>query len=401
MKRTITLCLGLLGLALLPALAQTPAPAPTANTGKVHGHVTNPSGTSQNGGSVEFNGGKLSGAASKFPVDNNGDFAAEVPPGNYRLVYRAVGTPDDKESDHIDNVKVAVGGDVTADIDMSRKEYIDGLSPEQKKQLEELKKKNSEALKANEVIKNLNEDIRKTTQDIKDADNAKATATQTLGATASKADLEAKETEIKTAKFTEIETMMQRDTVAKPDASILWGYLGQAESGLKKYDQAEAAFKKALDVDTTSKKPNLSVQGLAQAGLGEVYARTGKVPEANAAYDAAAKLDPTRAGMYYKNEAVIFFQSNNPDGQAAAAQKAIDADPTQPIPYYLKGNALIQKTTLDEKTKKLVAPPGCLEAYQKYLDLQPNGTYAAEVKGILSGFSTTVDNTYKAEKKKK
>ena len=401
MKRTISLGLAVLGLALLPALAQTPAPAPTATTGKVHGHVTNPSGTSQNGGSVEFNGGKLSGAAAKFPVDANGDFSAEVPAGTYKLVYRAVGTPDDKESDHIDNVKAVVGQDVAQDIDMSRKEYIDALSPEQKKQLEDLKKHNAEALKANEVIKNLNNDIRVTTQDIKDADAARATATQTLGATASKADLDAKEAEIKTAKFTEIETMMLKDTVAKPDASILWGYLGQAETGLKKYDQAETAFKKAIDVDTASKKPNLSVQGLAQAGLGEIYARTGKVPEANTAYDNAAKLDPTRAGMYYKNEAVIFFQSNNADGQATAAQKAIDADPTQPIPYYLKGNALIQKTTLDEKTKKLVAPAGCMEAYQKYLDLQPNGTYAAEVKQIIAQFGSTVDNTYKADPKKK
>ena len=399
MKRTIALCLGVLGLALLPALAQTPAPA--SKTGKIHGHVTNPSGSSQTGGSVTFVGGSISGAAAKFPVDANGDFAAEVPPGSYKLVYRAAGTPEDKETDHIDNAKVLVGQDVLQDIDMTRKEYIDSLSPDQRKQLEELKKHNAEAMKANEVIKNINADIRQTTQDIKDADGAKATAAQTLGASASKADLDAKEAEIKTAKFTEIETMMVKDTAAKADASILFGYLGQAEAGLKKYDQAEAAFKKAIEVDVASKKPNLSVQGLAQAGLGEIYARQGKIPEANAAYDAAAKLDPTRAGMYYKNEAVIFFQANNADGQAAAAQKAIDADPAQPIPYYLKGNALIQKTTLDEKTKKLVPPPGCLEAYQKYLDLQPTGTYAAEVKSILASFSSTVDNTYKADTKKK
>ena len=52
MKRTIALCLGVLGLALLPSLAQTPAPA--ANTGKVHGHVTNPSGTAQSLGTVSL-----------------------------------------------------------------------------------------------------------------------------------------------------------------------------------------------------------------------------------------------------------------------------------------------------------------------------------------------------------
>ena len=41
MKRTISLWLGLLAFSLLPALAQTP----TAPTGKIHGHVTNPVGT--------------------------------------------------------------------------------------------------------------------------------------------------------------------------------------------------------------------------------------------------------------------------------------------------------------------------------------------------------------------
>lgn len=398
MKRNIALCLGVLGIALLAGAAQTPS-AP--NKGKIHGHVTNPSGTAQSNGTVTFLGAGISAKDGTFPVDANGDYAAEMPPGTYRLVYRAVGTPEDKESDHVDNVKVVVGQDTVQDIDMSRAEYTKDLSPEQKKQLEELKKKNSEVIKNNEVVKHINTDLGASDLDLKDVDNAKDTAIKTLGASAAKADIDAKESEIKTAKYTDIETMMLKDTAAKPDASILWGRLGQAEAGLKKYDQAESAFKKAIEVDLASKKQNLAVQGMAQAGLGEVYARTGKISDANAGYDAAAKLDPPHAAMYYKNEAVIFFQANNADAQAAAAQKAIDADPAgQPIAYYLKGNALIQKTTEDPKTHKLVAPPGCLEAYQKYLDLQPNGTYAKDVKDILASFSASIDTSYKAPKKK-
>ena len=46
-------------------------------------------------------------------------------------------------------VKVEVGQTVTQNIDMSRQEYIDKMTPDQKKQLEELKAKNAEALKAN------------------------------------------------------------------------------------------------------------------------------------------------------------------------------------------------------------------------------------------------------------
>ena len=57
MKRTISLWIGLLALAALPALAQTPAPANTAPQGKIHGHVTNPTGASQGGGNVTLMNG--------------------------------------------------------------------------------------------------------------------------------------------------------------------------------------------------------------------------------------------------------------------------------------------------------------------------------------------------------
>ncbi len=398
-------------LTLLPAIAQTPTPtAPTGTTGKLHGHITNPTGASQTGGTVTLvelgraSGPGLTGTQAdkgSFPVDANGDYSGEAAPGTYSIIYRTAGMPPDKQADKIDNVRIVVGQDTLQDVDMSRQAYIDTLPPDQKKQLEDLKKHNSEAMKANEVIKNLNADLRVVTQDIKDADSAHATAVQTLGATATKTDLDAKEAEIKTAKYTEIETLMLKDSAAKPDASILWAQLGQAQVGLKKYDEAEATYKKVLELEAASKKPNPQVQGLANSGLGEIYARQAKVPEANAAYDAAAKINPTQAAFYLKNEAVIFFQINNADAQVAAANEAIQVDPAQPILYYLKGNGLVQKTTMDPKTQKLVAPDGCLEAYQKYLDLAPTGPYATEVKGILAGFNQKIDTSYKATKTKK
>jgi tetratricopeptide (TPR) repeat protein len=407
MKRNLSLSTGLLGAgllacALLPALAQTPAqtPAPAGTTGKVHGHVTNPTGAPQAVGSVSLStdGGRTS--KYTFPVSASGDYTGDVAPGTYTVVFRQPDTPPDKMVDSFDNVKVLAGQDTAQDIDMSRKAFIDKLPPEQQKQLEELRKHNSEAMKANEVIKALNADLKITTQDIKDADAAHATAVQTLGAGAAKADIDAKELEIKTAKYTEIETLMLKDTGLKPDASILWAQLGQAQVGLKKYDDAAATFKKTIELESAAKAPKPQILGLANSGLGEVYARTGKIQEANDAYDAAAKINPTQAGFYLKNEAVIFFQTNQGDAQVAAADKAIAVDPNSAVLYYLKGNGLVQKTTMDPKTNKLVAPPGCMEAYQKYLQLAPDGPYAAEVKGILQGFNQTVDTSYKAPKKK-
>lgn len=406
MKRTLPLWLGSLALAVVPVFAQTPANVPM---GKIHGHVINPTGAPQTSGNVTLelitraaSGPGLSASKEKqavLPVDSNGEFSGDVPAGTYNLVFRQPDTPPDKQVDHIDNVKVTAGQTTEQDIDMSRQAYIDQLPPDQKKQLEELRKKNAEAMKTNEVIKRLNADLKTVAQDIKDADGASATAAQQLGSGATKQALDAKTTEIKTAKYTEIEDIMSKDSAAKPDASILWARLGQAQVGLKKYDAAETSFKKALEVESASKKPSPEVQGLSNSGLGEAYAREGKVPEAQAAFDEAVKVNPAQAGFYLKNEAVIFFQQGNSQAQVEAADKAIAADPNNALLYYLKGQGLVGNATIDPKTQKIVLPPGCAEAYQKYLELAPTGPYAADAKGILDQAGQKVSSTYKAGKK--
>ncbi|MGP8226857.1 MAG: hypothetical protein ACLQGT_11985 [Terracidiphilus sp.] len=400
MKRNLSLWLGLLAFAASPMLAQT-----SANTGKIHGHVTNPSGAPESRGTVTVvqvtkpagpGSDKLTDVAT-FQVNANGDYSGEVDHGIYKLVFRTPDMTHDREADHIDNVHIVAGEDITQDIDMTRKEYIDNLPADVRKNLEELRKKNADALKANAIIKNLNADLKTCDQDFKDVDAAHQAAVQALGATASRADLDAKEAEIKNAKYTEIETLMLKDTAAKPDASVLWAQLAQAQLGLKKFDEAEVNYKKVLELDTASKKPNPQVQGAAYAGLGEIYALTGKVPEANAAYDSAAKSNPPGA-TYLKNEAVIFSNAGNGDASAAAADEAIKADPTQALPYYLKGQGLIQKATIDPATGKMILPPGCAEAYQKYLELAPNGIYAADVKAILAEATQTHNTAYGTDK---
>jgi tetratricopeptide (TPR) repeat protein len=393
---------GLLALALVPANAQqAPAPAENAaNTGKIHGKVINPTGQPQGGGTVNLSTDGGVTLKYAFPVSETGDFSGSAPAGTYMLVYRAADTPAGKMVDSIRGVKITVGEDTAQDDDMSRQEYIDKMSPDQKKQLEDLRKANAEALKANSVINQLNADLKVVGQDKHDVDSAIATATQTLGASASKSDIASKTAEIKTAKYTDIQTLMTKDTGLKPDEALLWVNLGYGQGGLKNYDDAIASYKKAIDLESASKKPRPAVLGLAEAGLGEVYARTGKVPEANAAYDAAAKADPANAALHLRNQAVIFFQENNGPAQVAAADDAIKIDPNQAILYYIKGQGLIQNATVDPKTSRIVLPPDCTAAYQKYLDLAPNGPYATEVAGILQQAGEKINSSYKAPKSK-
>jgi len=259
MKRTISLFAGILAVALVPALAQQPAAAPAtaaADNGKVHGHITNPTGAPQNGGTVEFRqvihaasgpGLKATEAGQgTFTVDANGDYSGQVPAGNYTVIYRSPEMPQDKQADQLENVTVVAGKDNASDLDMSRAEYIEKLPEDQKKQLQELRSKNAEAMKANEVIKNLNADLKVVGQDLKDADTAHAAAAQQLGASAAKADVDAKTTEIKTAKYTDVETLMTKDAQMRPTEPVLWAYLAQAQAGMKKYDDAETSYKKAI-----------------------------------------------------------------------------------------------------------------------------------------------------------
>lgn len=288
---------------------------------------------------------------------------------------------------------------------MTRKAFMDKLSPADRKLAEDFRKQNSD-------VKKISNDLRVSSQNIKDADSARQAAKLALGDSASREDLDAKETEIKVAKFSEVETLMLNDTAIKTDISALWDELGQAQLGLakakgdtQKYNDAEASYKKALAVEATAKKPSLQNQGAAQSGLGEIYARTGKVPEANAAYEAAAKINPAGAATYLTNEAAIFINAGNGDAAAAAADAAIKADPKQPLPYYLKGQGLIQKATVEPKTGKMILPEGCAEAYQQYLALAPTGQFANDVKGILAEASQVHSSAFGTEstgsKKKK
>ncbi len=403
MKRHFSLWLslpaaaGLLAFALTPAFArQAAAPASAAEMGKIHGHVTNPTGQPQPGGQIGLStngGGTLK---YTFPVDDNGDYSGQAPAGTYTVVYREANTPPGKMVDDLTNVKIVAGQDTTADIDMSRAAYISKMTPEQQKQLEELKKQNASALAQNKLISNLNADLKTVNEDIKDADQARVTAAQQLGSGATPAAVATKAVQIQNDKYNDVVTLMTKDTALKPDQAILWTELARGETGLKQYDQAETNYQKALTLEQAEKKPAADILGTIEAGLGECYARTGKVPEANAAFDAAVKDDPANAKVYLRNQAVIFFQEHNTTAQVAAADEAIKELPDLAILYYIKGQGLVQNATVDPKTQRIVLPPDCTAAYKKYLELDPDGQFADEVRGILQQAGEKIQSSYRA-----
>ena len=349
--------------------------AGAGGSGKIHGQVIDPTGSPMVGGGAIslYEGGMTSPnqeAKYTFPVDADGNYKGDnVAAGTYTIAFRKPDTPKDKVVDQIDNVKIVAGTDTEQNDDLSRPDYVKTLTPEQRKALEETKAKNATILKENSQIKNLNGDLAKARQDDKEKNYADAAA------------------------------LMQKDAAIKPDAAVLWVELGLAQRGLKQWSDAETSLQKGLALDQGAKKPDPNMDGAAEDALGEAFASDGKIPESQAAYDAAAKVNPSGAGMYYQNETIVMGRIGQADATVAAADKAIAADPKRPIPYYLKGQALIGKATLDTKTGKIDAPPGCQEAYQKYLELDPTGPFAADAKQVLTEMSQTQSTNYKASKK--
>jgi len=237
------------------------------------------------------------------------------------------------------------------------------------------------------------------------------------------ADLVAARAFTKNQQYGDAEALMEKDTAANPDIALAWIELGLAQMGLEKYDKAESSFMIALGIDpvsvakrhdqdfyqnvdapgvvapgatrasrnaaadmvvTTGNKRTPDVLGTAYASLGEIYIRKKKFDEAKQAFDNAVKDNPTQAALYRGNETIFFFKAGDTDDQLASAEAGIAIDPTRAMLYYFKGQAMVSKSTVDPKTQKIILPPGCAEAYQKYLQLEPNGQFSADAKGVLA-----------------
>ena len=134
--------------------------------------------------------------------------------------------------------------------------------------------------------------------------------------------------------------------------------------------------------------------------MGSVYAETGKIAEAQAEFQKSAALDPANAARAYYNLGAIMTNSGKLDEAAAAFKKATEVDPKYADAYFLEAQALMGKATMGADGK-VVPAPGTVEALQAYLQLDPNGKYAASAQSMLQSITGSVQTAYKSDKKKK
>ncbi len=192
-----------------------------------------------------------------------------------------------------------------------------------------------------------------------------------------------------------------------PSRDLLWFKLGDyyrlsapkqtdpAEKA-KRLESAVEAYQKAVQLKqaVTNDKDPAAAKNLAAYynNLAEAYAKANKTDDAVKTYALAAQADPTSAGQYYFNTGAVLTNAGKVDDALAAFDKVIASDPTRADAYYWKGVNMIGKATL--QGDKMVAPPGTADAFQKYLELQPTGTYADAAKQMLASIGATVETNF-------
>ncbi len=310
-------------------------------------------------------------------------FSLGLTPGKY-LVTLYKNSDDmkaNKEMDHVKGFQVQLDEnnldfDVKKEMESAAKGQ--GLSPEQLKQMQEQQAK---AAKETNTVKSLNEKLNaaKTAADAGDFDTAIASLTEATQVDATRDLLW-----FKLGDYYRLSAPKQTDPAEKQ----------------KRYASAIEDYQKAIDLKksaTNEKDPNAAKNLAAYYNnLAESYAKANKVDDAVKTYELASQVDPTNAGQYYFNTGAVLTNAGKVDDALAAFDKVIAADPNRADAYYWKGVNMIGKATL--QGDKMVAPPGTAEAFQKYLELQPTGTYADAAKQMLTSIGSSVETTFGKKK---
>jgi tetratricopeptide (TPR) repeat protein len=183
--------------------------------------------------------------------------------------------------------------------------------------------------------------------------------------------------------------------VQDKDLPVILSNLGLAYGGVGQYEVAINTLEQAAML-----KPAVGTY----MELGTDLAQVGKMPEAIAACDRLLTVDSTAKNMHagcYKNVAIVLTNKGKLLDSIAPLKKVTLLNPQDSLAWRLLGDSLLSTITSKSQDGKIVyvIPPGTVEAYQRYLQLDPNGPYAGQVKSVLEGLAQfTKPPTEKKEK---
>jgi tetratricopeptide (TPR) repeat protein len=297
--------------------------------------------------------------------------------GTYRISVEVAG----KERNVQDKVQLRLGADpakVSFDLKAGAapggaqevaKEVERGMKPEEKAAYEKKKQANEEQLKKN--------------KELNDAFNAGIAAQ------------DAKQWDAAIQSFEKASTL-------DPAQNVVWGRLADSYSALAKTKtgaeqeaalvKAVAAYQKAIELkaDAPEYHNNYALALASQK----------KFPESQAELQKAAQLDPANAGKYYYNLGAVEVNTGQLEPAGDSFKKAIELDPNYADAYYQYGICLMSKATTGADGK-MVPVAGTVEAFNKYLELAPNGRDAETAKLMLEQIGAKVETQFAKPGEKK
>jgi tetratricopeptide (TPR) repeat protein len=195
---------------------------------------------------------------------------------------------------------------------------------------------------------------------------------------------------------TEMEAAKAAAPEKDPNLHLIYARLADAYDAAGRSDDAAAAYKQAIDL-----KPTAAYY----SNLGGILGRAGKTEEAMAMYQKSVELDPANAAQTWRNIGITLYNANRLGDAIEPLKKSAELDPKNAQTWYLLGAALVYKMTIKKVGDKDVPEfaPGTIEAYQKAIELDPNGPYGTQAKqGLeqLQLMAPGIDTRVSTKKKK-
>ncbi len=348
---------------LAGALVSILAPNSAAQNGSISGTILDINGKPWFGLGVQAvsdQGAKLDAktdAEGKFRIQN-------LRPGVYVVTIITFPPPNEKQAAvPMGQLRVTSGEEAKADMNFKDVVAKQGAAAQEQVKKQEEEKQKFEGMKAHftagtallEQERKAKDDLTKATPDQRDA------LKQNLKDLSDKA----------TAEF---QAAQKAAPEKDPNQHLLWAKLGEAYDVAGRNEEAAQAYQQAVNA-----KPDDPGY---YNNLGNVLARAGKIDEARAAYTKSAELDPTKAATAWRNFGISLYNANRLGDAVEPLQKSAELDPKNPQTWYLLGASLVYKMTVKKVGDKDVPvfAPGTIEAYQKAVELDPNGIYGQQAK---------------------
>jgi len=365
------------------ALVSVLAPGASAQTGSISGVILDLNAKPWAGLTVQAVSDQ--GAKQEAKTDNDGRYnIRSLRPGVYDVTVISFPPPNDKQPPYqMAKVRVQSGEDAKSDANFKEILAKQGAATQEQAKKQEEEKQKFQGMKAHfdAGVGFLNQAGQAKT------DLAKAPADQRDALKQQVKDLSDKA-------VTELEASKAAAGEKDTNLNLIWARLGDAYDADGRADDAANAYKQAIEL-----KPSAAYYN----NLGGIYGRAGKIPEAMEAYKKSAELDPTNAAQAYRNGGITLYNVGKMKEAVEPLKKATELDPKSAQAWYLLGAALVGSMDYKQVGSKLevIVQPGTVEAYQKAVELDPNGPYGQQAKQGLEALQQIQPGIDTKLKKKK